>query len=162
MNSAPRMFRSDRSCSRQRAFAFPALSPAAFARAPHRLLFQLDSWGCLYSPHPGLYRRTVLSRESAFAQNLHCSYGHLMEVSRFAQFWRVGRFDMRCMPCRLRVIAYHRARRLAPTRWLVADVWPRGPRLRLRPLPNGLHSVCKGPDDRSQPRVSDVDTPVLH
>jgi hypothetical protein len=30
----------------------------------------------------------------------------------------------------------------------------------LRPLPNSLHSVGKGPDDRSQPCVSDIDSPV--
>ena len=41
------------------------------------------------------------------------------------------------------------------------SVWHRGLRLKLRPLPNGLHSVREGPDDRTQPCVSDVDSPVV-
>jgi hypothetical protein len=38
----------------------------------------------------------------------------------------------------------------------------RGLQLWLRSLPNGLHSVREGQDDRSQPSISNVDSPVFH
>src|ERR1022692_1753178 len=58
-----RMSRTDRPCSRQRAVAFPALSPAAFARAPHRLLFPLDPWGRSCSlDHHGLENRQFFQK----------------------------------------------------------------------------------------------------
>ena len=44
---------------------------------------------------------------------------------------------------------------------LVVGIWLQWLRLRLRSIPYGLHSVREGPDDRSQPCVSDVDSPVM-
>ena len=41
---------------------------------------------------------------------------------------------------------------------LAVDVWLRGLRLKVRPLPNGLHSIRQRPDDRRQPCVSDIDS----
>src|SRR5664280_2630906 len=72
------MLKTDGSCFRQRAFAFPVLFPAAFARAPQRLRFPLDPWRRPHSRHPWRYKRTVLSTDPAFAQILRCSCGHLV------------------------------------------------------------------------------------
>src|ERR1035438_5216785 len=43
---------------------------------------------------------------------------------------------------------------------LAAGAWFRG--LEHRPLPNSLHSVHERVDDRSQPCIGDIDSPLLH
>ena len=46
--------------------------------------------------------------------------------------------------------------------FLVVGIGLGGLRLRLWPLPNGPRGVGEGKDERSQPSVSDVDSPMLH